>query len=138
MGTRSLTVFKDGHTEIAVLYNHWDGDPTSYGKKLAEFLCGITIVNGIPSEDMKLANGIGCLAAQVVANFKTKPGSFYLNPPGTRGVWEEYIYTIRGYVGDTPMLMVHDVESGDIIFDGSPVDFLESVENGLFDDDSDL
>jgi hypothetical protein len=37
---------------------------------------------------------MSCLAAQVVAHFKTEIGSFYLYPSGTRGMDEEYIYIL--------------------------------------------
>ena len=96
MGTRCLTVFKeeDG-TEIAVLYRQMDGYPDGHGKELADFLEGKTIINGYSGESLGTAfNGMHCLAAAVVAHFKDGIGSFYLYPAGTRGMDEEYIYTV--------------------------------------------
>lgn len=99
MGTRHLTVINDiDNREIVVLYGQWDGYLSGHGKELKEFLDGFYIVNGYNLEDqkegVKAANGMGCLAGQIVAHFKKKLGSFHLEPAGTRNIGEEYIYTI--------------------------------------------
>ena len=100
MGTRSLTVFNDRDgKEIVVLYRQYDGNPKGHGVDLCEFLSGIEIVNGIGQTDRRLANGMGCLSAQVVAHFKTEVGAFYLYAAGTRDVCEEYIYTVENIDG---------------------------------------
>ena len=92
MSTRCLTIFKNElGEEICVLYRHSDGDPSGHGKELKEFLNGY----GTTKKPTGAFNGMGCLAAQVVAHFKKGVGNFYLYPPGTRGFDEEYIYTIR-------------------------------------------
>jgi len=96
MGTRSLTIVldDDGH-EICVLYRQFDGYPTGHGADLKEFLQGFRIVNGLgPDKSIKLANGMGCLAGQIISHFKQEIGGFYLYPSGTRDCGEEYIYTI--------------------------------------------
>ena len=94
MGTRSLTVFqKSNGEEIVVMYRQYDGYPTGMGKDLQDFLKGFTIVNGY-SETNKIANGMGCLSAQVIAELKDGCGNIYLYPAGTRDVWEDYIYTL--------------------------------------------
>lgn len=87
MGTRSLTFVRGGFpgetpkTHI-VMYRQFDGYPEEHGGDLAEFLNGLAIVNGIsPGETEKIANGTPCLAAQIVAHFKTEPGGIYLDPP---------------------------------------------------------
>lgn len=96
MGTRSLTVILDEEgQEICVLYRQYDGYPTGHGADLKEFLQGFRIVNGFgPEKREKIANGMGCLAAQLITNFKKETGGFYLYPAGTRDCGEEYIYTI--------------------------------------------
>lgn len=75
MGTRSLTHFEHNGEILCTVYRQMDGYPEGHGKDLAEFLSGYKIVNGINMEDdrvcPKLANGMGCLAAQVIAHFKT-------------------------------------------------------------------
>ena len=107
MGTRCLTVFVDLRKdekgkEIAVLYRQMDGYPDGHGAELQQFLAKRPIVNGYNSTDEqnKAFNGMGCLAASVVAHFKQAIGEFYLHPPGTRDIGEEYIYTVTGKPGD--------------------------------------
>ena len=95
MGTRSLTImFDENDKEIAVLYRQFDGYPSGHGKELCDFLTGFKVVNGIDSTQGKVANGGGCLAAQIIAFFKREVGGFYLYPAGTRKVWEEYRYYV--------------------------------------------
>jgi len=122
MGTRCLTVFKeeDG-TEIAVMYRQFDGYPDGHGKELAEFLKGKKVVNGISSERQPIFNGMGCLAASVVAHFKTDPGGFYLHPANTRNCGEEYTYIVSGKVGEEPT-----IELDDVVY--SPTEFLQMIE----------
>lgn len=72
MGTRSLTVMQDDHgTEIAVLYRQYDGYPTGHGQELADFLKRFTITNGINTDAPHSANGMDCLAAQIITHFKS-------------------------------------------------------------------
>lgn len=117
MGTRSLTVIVDGNsnTEICVLYRQFDGYPSGHGAELKAFLDGFTIVNGIGERKPKLANGAGCLAAQIIAHFKADVGGFYLHPAGTRDCWEDYTYTVTAKVGEPLHLKV---EGGSTIYDG--------------------
>lgn len=96
MGTRCLTVIKDENDEeIVVMYRQMDGYPSGHGKDLKEFLDGFYIVNGITNKDNeKAANGMSCLAGQIIAHFKTGIGSFYIEKAGSRDMDEEYIYTV--------------------------------------------
>jgi hypothetical protein len=92
MGTRCLTVINDHYgKEIAVLYRQFDGYPEGHGTELKAFLSGKRISNGIMPGCF---NGMECLAASVVANFKTAPGGFYLYRADTRDIGEEFVYTI--------------------------------------------
>lgn len=81
--------------EICVLYRQYDGYPTGHGAELKDFLDGFTIVNGYGSSDPpKTANGMSCLAAQIIGYFKSGIGGFYLYPANTRDCGEEYVYTV--------------------------------------------
>ena len=84
MGTRSLTYVIDDNkrTKIINMYRQFDGYPSGHGAELAEFLNSFQeITNGFGfNETRKIANGMGCLAAQLVANFKKEHGGFYLYP----------------------------------------------------------
>lgn len=96
MGTRSRTVILDEEAlEICVLYRQYDGCPTGHGAELKKFLQGFSVVNGLGADKhSKIANGMCCLAAQIIENFKVEPGGFYLYPSGTRDCGEEYVYTV--------------------------------------------
>ena len=97
MGTRSLTFVYDDYTEqqpIINMYRQYDGYPSGHGAELAEFLDGFTIVNGFGERRSKLANGMGCLAAQIVANFKTEVGNFYLYPISAKDCGQDYEYHV--------------------------------------------
>ena len=101
MGTRCLTIVEDEDgNEILNMYRQMDGYPEGHGKELSEFLKDIVIVNGIKmNETRKIANGMGCLAAQLVAHFKDDVGQVYLMPPKQRGFDEEYVYTVKPHEG---------------------------------------
>ena len=68
MGTRSLTFVYDADRQPFLnLYRQYDGYIEGHGAELAEFLAGKTLVNGYGRESTELANGMGCLAASLVA-----------------------------------------------------------------------
>jgi len=78
-----------------------DGYPKGHGVELAE-LCNVTIVNGYGGGDQAgtHANGMGCLAAQIVKGLKDGIGGIYLEPTGGEiGEWTEYVYVVRGKTG---------------------------------------
>ena len=61
-------------------------------RSLKEFLEDIHIVNGISlAEKRKIANGMGCLAAQLIQHFKNGPGGLYVT---SFDDYEEYNYEI--------------------------------------------
>lgn len=139
MGTRSLTTFIDNFNdeEIVVMYRQMDGYPEGHGVDLLEFLQGMDIVNGLPvgRSDDSLANGMSCLAAQVISHFKQGAGDFYLHTANTRDYGEEYIYTIYVHrcieeTNDMLKVRVHKVYDNKDIFDGTVdemKDWLETV-----------
>ena len=123
MGTRSLTVFsEDDGFEIGVIYRQFDGYPEGHGKELAKMLSGITMVSGLPIEKpVKLANGMSCLAAQVVAHFKEGAGGIYLCPAGTRRCGEEYTYFVTGKDGEEPQIEISD--KNEVLYKGPASDY---------------
>jgi hypothetical protein len=80
MGTRSLTFVYDGDKPIINMYRQYDGYPSGHGSELADFLKGFEIVNGHGEVKPKIANGMGCLAAQLIANFKNRLADFIFMP----------------------------------------------------------
>jgi hypothetical protein len=135
MGTRSLTFVYDGETPIINMYRQYDGYPTGHGAEIAEFLAPFNMVNGLQlNETRKVANGMGCLAAQLVANFKDGAGQFYLYPTSAVDCGQDYEYHIYK---DAEGLRVRITDRGcnmfgltmsdknDAIFDGTLAEFTE-------------
>jgi len=80
MGTRALTFVYDADNQpLLNLYSQYDGYIAGHGAELAEFLAGKKLVNGFGRESTDLANGMGCLAASLVAHFKETVGGFYIH-----------------------------------------------------------
>lgn len=79
MGTRAVTkVLNEDKEVILNMYSQFDGYPDGLGRSLIEFLKKIKMVNGISfNEERKVANGMGCLAAQLVIEFKKEAGGYY-------------------------------------------------------------
>lgn len=129
MSTRSLTHFIDQGVPLCTVYRHCDGYPSGHGTELAEWLDGFKIVNGFTCSEKskKVANDMGCLAAQMLAHFKTEVGQFYIYPAGTKDkdCDAEYIYTVmaRGAVAfdspSVPILRIRE-SGGKDLFAGSP------------------
>lgn len=104
MGTRSLTIVMDGNQELCRIYRQYDGYPVGHGLDLAR-LCDVEIVNGITPGRTNIANGMGCLAAQIIHGLKEGPGGIYLEPTGGElNDWCEYIYIVRGQEGSKPTI----------------------------------
>ena len=146
MGTRSLTrVFekwedtkgKEQRQPIVCMYRQYDGYISGHGQDLAQFLEHFTIVNGIGLDDKrKIANGMGCLAAQLIAHFKDCPGNIYLYATDVKDCWQEYEYEIektKGKLiitiyGNTKWDEKKDKYEWEQLFHGSPEQLLEYVE----------
>jgi len=133
MGTRALTFVYDVNKPIVNLYRQYDGYPTGHGAELAEFLNGFTIVNGIGAETTRVANGMGCLAAQVVAHFKDSVGGFYIHSVDATECGQDYEYHVyqkdkelRVRVTDRGcnMFGLTMSDTNDSIFDGSVAEFV--------------
>lgn len=101
MGTRSLTFVYEGEEPVINMYRQYDGYPSGHGAELAGFLAPFTMVNGLSTrETRKVANGMGCLAAQLVASFKQEAGGIYLYPTTAVDCGQDYEYHIYQQVGE--------------------------------------
>jgi hypothetical protein len=139
MGTRSLTFVYDGEEAIINMYRQYDGYPSGHGAELAEFLGQFRMTNGIPAGRDKsgdrVANGMGCLAAQLVSNFKgSDAGQFYLYPTSSVDCGQDYEYHIyKGAEGlrvritnrGCNMFGLTMSDTNESLFDGSLADFTE-------------
>ena len=94
MGTRSLTFVYEENKPVVNMYRQFDGYPSGHGQELAEFLLSGELVNGYSDENAKVFNGMGCLAAQMIVNFKKSVGGFYIYPIESNDCWQDYEYHI--------------------------------------------
>ncbi len=96
MGTRALTFVYDADRQpLLNLYRQYDGYiEGGHGSELAEFLAGKTLVNGFSKESKDQANGMGCLAASLVANFKETVGGFYIHSVTETQCGQDYEYHV--------------------------------------------
>jgi hypothetical protein len=123
MGTRSLTFVYDDKQKVMCMYRQFDGYPSGHGAELASFLASFdAVVNGYAfDETRKVANGMGCLAAQLVANFKVGVGSFYLYPTSTKDAGQEYEY----HVYAEKVVVKETYDNNKKIFNGTWAEFAE-------------
>ncbi len=147
MGTRSLTrviprqkglSYSDGHLHpeksVVNMYRQYDGYPQGHGVDLAEFLDDFNVVNGICLKNWKnrkLANGAGCLAAQLVKHFKDGAGGIYLEQcngvPGDFG--ENYIYTLYPKEDEPTFVSIYDLYADKVIFVGTNEDLQSKYDH---------
>ena len=137
MGTRSTITFYERHDEkqipLVKIYQHFDGYISGVGHELAKWLQSKTLVNGLPpSVHHNMANGIGCLVAQFIHDFKTDPGGLYIT---SMSDIEEYNYHV--FVDEYPFdpILAADVTEIQVIdwndnelFRGSPQELLNFKE----------
>ena len=129
MGTRSLTKIIEKYDDneeqvLTTMYRQYDGYMSGHGVDLAEWLSKFSVVNGISlDEEIQVANGTDCLAAQMFAHFKNGPGGIYLMHPDAHDCGEEYIYYIYVHHDDIT-IKVYDTYSEKVIFEGTPKKFL--------------
>lgn len=135
MGTRALTFVYDEYNKPLInLYRQYDGYPSGHGAELAEFLSGFHITNGISSgETRRTANGMGCLAAQVVAHFKESVGGFYIHSVDATDCGQDYEYHVYRNKDKEVCVRITDrgcnmfglttSDTNDSIFDGTVAEF---------------
>lgn len=114
----------------AQIYHHYDGYPEYLGCNLAEFLCDFRVVNGLPTnyfEDIKIANGMGCLTAQLIAGLKEEAGNVYVDYPDTDRDDVEFTYYIWGCVGKDIWMSIFDLHDN-CIFVGKPQTLIEKYQ----------
>tara|TARA_B100002049_G_scaffold234317_1_gene216559 strand:- start:3276 stop:3785 length:510 start_codon:yes stop_codon:yes gene_type:complete len=168
MGTRSLThVYeqKGDNRPLVTIYRQFDGYPTGHGQELLDSFGKHEIVNGFGISDNPVANGMGCLAAQLIAflkfggmhdsDYKNNPaspsvGNVYVYPAGSSDCGEDYIYRLYPGEGEGEgffatygplMLRVEKVGySGDdrVLYEGKLADFdPEAAEKAAYPEEED-
>ncbi len=125
MGTRSLTVVQEDGADLVTIYRQFDGYPSGMGKDLLDILKGMEILNGFNGQKAgEAANGMGCLAAQLVQALKASAGlgGIYIYPAGSNDCGEDYRYTISLNDGGALVMKVEDSD-GPVLYDGLVDDF---------------
>jgi hypothetical protein len=113
------------HVEI---YNHYDSYPEVLGVYLAEFLEDFKVTNGLSGDTSKVANGMGCLAAQLIAEMKDGPGSVYLQKPSEDTGWAEYVYYIWVVENKDIWISIFTTYDDKCIFVGRPEKLIEKYD----------
>ena len=111
---------------IVDIYHHWDGYPEGLGVTLASYLNDYHIVNGMGRENDNLFNGIGCMAASIVAELKDGPGDVYIEPRESHS-WIDYHYYIWGDYYKSIWISIFD--GNECIFVGKPQALLDKYTN---------
>ena len=104
------------------IYQHFDGYPEGLGVTLASYLDGKKIVNGLGIERDIVFNGLGCLAASLIAELKDGPGNVYIEDPERKHGWIDYEYYVWGDTGKDIWISIFS--DGDCIFVGKPQQLL--------------
>jgi hypothetical protein len=115
------------------LYRQYDGYPSGHGAEIVEFLKQFTMTNGIPvgrdNTERRIANGMGCLAAQFVSAFKgSDAGQFYLYPVSAKDCGQDYEYHIYS---NGPTFRVKVVNKGCNMFGLTQSDTNEVIFDGV-------
>ena len=112
MSTRATVSFKESGCFLIKVYIHSDGNRESLGKRLIEFVNSKELVNGFNNQNQ--FNGVGCMAAFFVKQFKAGTGGLYIVPSD---FIEDYNYTVSAYWNTKNELFEIEVTEGnDIIF----------------------
>ena len=100
------------------IYHHFDGYPEYLGVTLANYLLGTKIVNGLGNDRDTVFNGLGCMAASIIAELKEEAGNVYIEDPERPSGWIDYEYYIWGDTGKDIWISIFDGDK--CIFVGKP------------------
>ena len=133
----------------AQIYHHYDSYPDHLGVGLAKFLSDIRVVNGLGDhKGAVLANGMGCLVAQVVTHLKlgrhydlendlpvvgheNRAGNVYVDKPGEDRMDTEYTYYVWADYNKGIWISIFSGGLGhnpDCIFVGKPEKLIEKYD----------
>ena len=101
------------------IYHHFDGYPEYLGVTLANYLEDKKIVNGLSVDrNEPVFNGLGCMAASIIAELKEEAGNVYIEDPERPSGWIDYEYYIWGDTGKDIWISIFDGDK--CIFVGKP------------------
>lgn len=99
------------------IYNHYDGYPEGLGVTLASYLDDFKITNGLGGREY-VFNGLGCMAASIIAELKDCAGNVYIEDPERPHGWIDYEYCVWG--DDNKDIWISIFDGSDCIFVGKP------------------
>ena len=101
------------------IYHHFDGYPEYLGVTLANYLEDKKIVNGLSADrGAPVFNGLGCMAASIIAELKEEAGNVYIEDPECPSGWIDYEYYIWGDTGKDIWISIFDGDK--CVFVGKP------------------
>ena len=101
------------------IYQHYDGYPEGLGVTLANYLDDKKITNGLGVDrNTPVFNGLGCMAASIIAELKEEAGNVYIEDPERKHSWIEYEYYIWG--DDHKDIWISIFDGDECIFVGKP------------------
>ena len=120
---------------IVDIYHHYDGYPEGLGVTLASYLNDKKITNGLGGREDRnyydYFNGLGCLAASLVAELKDGPGNVYIEDPECKHGWLDYEYFVWG--DDSKSIWISIFDGDECIFVGEPDRLLEKYSQTKYD-----
>ena len=105
--------------KLVSIYHHYDGYPEGLGVTIASYLDNKTIVNGLGGDRDTVFNGLGCLAASLIAELKEEAGNVYIDNPDFPHGWLDYEYVVWGNSGKGIWISIFDYNRN-CIFVGKP------------------
>jgi len=101
------------------IYQHFDGYPEGLGVTLASYLDDKKITNGLGVDrNAPIFNGLGCLAASLIAELKEEAGNIYIEDPERPSGWIDYEYYVWG--DDHKDIWISIFDGNNCIFVGKP------------------
>ena len=105
--------------KLVSIYHHYDGYPEYLGVTLANYLDSKRIVNGLGDRKAPVFNGLGCLAASLIAELKDEPGYVYIDDPSSPHGGLDYEYVVWSDAGKGIWISIFDY-CGNCLFVGKP------------------
>ena len=130
----AVTLRMNNSCNYVTIYVHFDGYPQGLGNDLAEHLTGYRLTHGVSGDAGKTANGMDCLAAQIVGNLKDMVGNVYLSldHDSFDDTPVEYLYFISpNEDGSRVDIRVEHRAGKTLLFDGPLDDFHRTITGPL-------
>ena len=103
--------------KLVSIYHHYDGYPEYLGVTIADYIDGKRIVNGLGGDRGGVFNGLGCLAASLIAELKEEAGYVYVDDPNSPHGGLDYEYVVWSDAGKGIWFSIFNY-CGDCIFVG--------------------